>query len=348
MITQIRAARKACNRPICGTLVLACRVTESPSPARACGQPCRRPSRLRVPLLGAVVIAALVAARAHSGAPMPAIAMHGDAGRPVDFSHFAYADPDAPKGGRLTQAIVGTFDSLNPFIIKGLPVDQVRGYVIESLMARDYDAPFTLDGLLARTIETDAARDYVEFALDPAATFSDDVPVTAADVIFSWQLLRDHGRPNLRTYYKKVVRAEAVDQRTVRFDLVGASDRELPLILGLMPILPRHAVDPLGFEEALGPLAVRTPRRAVDGQLGHERVRGERRGDEVCTLTCNTNRANRMPGSGSARAPRPWPSRRPCTWSRDRSWVPLVACRNRIAGSGRRVRRCRFRACGRR
>ena len=248
MITQIRAARKACNRPICGTLVLACRVTESPSPARACGQPCRRPSRLRVPLLGAVVIAALVAARAHSGAPMPAIAMHGDAGRPVDFSHFAYADPDAPKGGRLTQAIVGTFDSLNPFIIKGLPVDQVRGYVIESLMARDYDAPFTLYGLLARTVETNAARDYVEFALDPAATFSDNVPVTAADVIFSWQLLRDHGRPNLRTYYKKVVRAEALDQRTVRFDLAGADDRELPLILGLMPILPQHAVDPLGFE----------------------------------------------------------------------------------------------------
>jgi peptide/nickel transport system substrate-binding protein len=228
--------------------VLACCVTESPSPARACGPPVGRLSRLGLPVLGAVVIAALVAARAHGGGAVQAIAMHGDAGRPVDFSHFAYANPGAPKGGRLTQAIVGTFDSLNPFIIKGLPVDQVRGYVIESLMARDYDAPFTLYGLLARTVETDTARDYVEFALDPAARFSDNVPVTAADVIFSWQLLRDHGRPNLRTYYKKVIRAEAVDQRTVRFDLTGADDRELPLILGLMPILPRHAVDPLGFE----------------------------------------------------------------------------------------------------
>ena len=228
MITQIRAARKPCNRPTVGTLVLACRVTESPSPARACGQPLRRLARLRLPLLGAVVVAALVAARAHGGAAsMQAIAMHGDAGRPIDFSHFGYANPDAPKGGRLTQAIVGTFDSLNPFVIKGLPVDQIRGYVIESLMARDYNAPFTLYGLLARTVETDTARDYVQFALDPAATFSDNVPVTAADVIFSWQLLRDHGRPNLRTYYKKVVRAEAVDQRTVRFDLTGADDREL-------------------------------------------------------------------------------------------------------------------------
>jgi peptide/nickel transport system substrate-binding protein len=248
VITQIRAARKPCNRPTFGTLVLACRVTESPSPACAGGQPFRPLSRLRLPLLGAVVVAALVAARAHGGAAIQAIAMHGDAGRPVDFSHFAYANPDAPKGGRLTQAIVGTFDSLNPFIIKGLPVDQVRGYVIESLMARDYDAPFTLYGLLARSVETNTARNYVEFALDPAAAFSDNVPVTAADVMFSWQLLRDHGRPNLRTYYKKVVRAEAVDQRTVRFDLAGADDRELPLILGLMPILPRHAVDPQGFE----------------------------------------------------------------------------------------------------
>jgi peptide/nickel transport system substrate-binding protein len=247
VITQIRAARKPRNRPPAGSPVLACRVTESSSPAEARDQPIRRVSLLGLPLLGAV-IAVFLAARAHSGAAMQAIAMHGDVGLPVDFSHFAYVNPNAPKGGRFTQAIVGTFDSLNPFIIKGLAVDQVRGYVIESLMARDYDAPFTLYGLLARTVETDTARDYVEFALDPAATFSDNLPVTATDVIFSWQLLRDHGRPNLRAYYKKVVRAEAVDQHTVRFDLAGADDRELPLILGLMPILPRHAIDPLRFE----------------------------------------------------------------------------------------------------
>jgi peptide/nickel transport system substrate-binding protein len=226
--------------------VLACHVIESSSPAIACARPLRRLDLWGLLLLGATI--AVVAAHAHDSAPMQAIAMHGEPGRPVDFSHFAYVNPDAPKGGRFTQAIVGTFDSLNPFIVKGLPVDQVRGYVIESLMARDYDAPFTLYGLLARTVETDPQRDYVEFALDPAATFSDGVPVTAADVIFSWQLLRDHGRPNLRTYYKKVVRAKAVDQRTVRFDLAGADDRELPLILGLMPILPAHAVDPSTFE----------------------------------------------------------------------------------------------------
>ena len=124
-----------------------------------------------------------------------------------------------------------------------------RGYVIESLMARGYDEPFTLYGLLARTIETDDARSYVTFSLDPAAHFSDGTPVTAADVIFSWQLLRDHGRPNHRTYYSKVAKAEAVDARTVRFDLGGSNDRELPLILGLMPVLPKHAIDVATFED---------------------------------------------------------------------------------------------------
>jgi peptide/nickel transport system substrate-binding protein len=115
-------------------------------------------------------------------------------------------------------------------------------------MARGYDEPFTLYGLLARAIETDADRIYVTFSLDPAAHFSDGVPVTAEDVVFSWQLLRDHGRPNHRTYYSKVAKAEILDERRVRFDLAGSDDRELPLILGLMPVLPKHAIDVATFE----------------------------------------------------------------------------------------------------
>ena len=149
----------------------------------------------------------------------------------------------------MVQGVLGTFDSLNPFIVKGLPAQSLRGYVFESLMARGYDEPFSLYGLLARTIETDDARSYVTFALDPAARFSDGAPVTAADVIFSWQLLRDHGRPNYRAYYAKVARAEALDERTVRFDLGNAGDRELPLILGLMPVLAKHAIDAAKFED---------------------------------------------------------------------------------------------------
>lgn len=186
-----------------------------------------------------------------------AIAMHGKPALPADFTHMPYANPDAPKGGRLTWGILGSFDSLNPFIVKGLAVQPIRNYVVESLLARGQDEPFTLYGLLARSVETDDERSYVTFRLDPRARFSDGKPVLAEDVLFSWQLLRDHGRPNLRQYYAKVAKAETPDPLTVRFDLAGANDRELPLILGLMPILPKHAVDVATFEETTltGPIA---------------------------------------------------------------------------------------------
>jgi peptide/nickel transport system substrate-binding protein len=178
-----------------------------------------------------------------------AIAMHGDPALPAGFTHMPYVNPDAPKGGRLAWGILGTFDSLNPLIVRGVAVQQVRGFVVESLMARGYDEPFTLYGLIAKTVETDDARSYVTFHLDPKARFSDGHPVRADDVLFSWALLRDHGRPNHRHYYAKVAKAEALDDLTVRFDLSDANDRELPLILGLMPVLPHYAIDPATFEE---------------------------------------------------------------------------------------------------
>ena len=175
--------------------------------------------------------------------------MHGEPAWAAGFSHPTYANPAAPKGGQLVQGVLGTFDSLNPFIVKGLPAANIRSYVIESLLARGYDEPFTLYGLLAESVETDDARSVVTFTLNPAARFSDGKPVTAADVIFSWELLRDHGRPNYRIYYVKVTKAVAIDARTVRFELAGADDRELPLIIGLMPVLAKHAIDVDKFEE---------------------------------------------------------------------------------------------------
>ncbi|MGC1776595.1 MAG: extracellular solute-binding protein [Xanthobacteraceae bacterium] len=211
---------------------------------------------------GALVIAAVLAGVAPSAAAepsqivtgnavaAPAIAMHGAPALPEGFSALPYVNPDAPKGGRLTEAVLGTFDSLNPLIVQGLAVQPVRGYVIESLMARSYDEPFTLYGLLAKTIETDQARSYVTFTLNPAAHFSDGTPVTAADVVFSWQLLRDHGRPNHRSYYSRVAKAEILGPRAVRFDFADTSDREMPLILGLMPVLPKDAVDVATFENS--------------------------------------------------------------------------------------------------
>ncbi|MBW7964915.1 extracellular solute-binding protein [Bradyrhizobium sp. BR 10261] len=211
---------------------------------------------LRLCSLAAILSVGLTASAGHAE-EAHAIAMHGKPALPADFTHMPYANPDAPKGGRLTWGILGTFDSLNPFIVKGLAVQPIRAYVVESLLARGQDEPFTLYGLLAKSVETDDERSYVTFHIDPRARFSDGRSVTAVDVLFSWQLLRDHGRPNLRQYYSKVAKAEAPDPLTVRFDLTGANDREIPLILGLMPILPKHAVDVATFEETTlsGPIA---------------------------------------------------------------------------------------------
>ena len=206
------------------------------------------PSR-RAVLIGGLACAAFGRGTASAQAAPGAIAMHGEPAWGPDFTHPTYANPAAPKGGRLTQGVLGTFDSLNPFIVMGLPAASIRGYVVESLLSRGYDEPFTLYALLARSVETDAARTAVTFEIDPKARFSDGTPVTPDDVIFSWQLLRDKGRPNYRIYYAKVVKAEVVGERGVRFDLAGADDRELPLILGLMPVLARHAVKPATFED---------------------------------------------------------------------------------------------------
>jgi peptide/nickel transport system substrate-binding protein len=197
-----------------------------------------------VPALGRGFPAATAAA-----APRHAIAMHGEPALPAGFTQLPYADPAAPKGGRLVQGVLGTFDSLNPLIVKGIALPQVRGLVVESLMARGYDEPFTLYALVANAVETDAERSYVTFFIDPAARFSDGTPVTPDDLIFSWQLMRDKGRPNHRGYYAKVAKAEVVGEHAVRFDLSGSDDRELPLILGLMPVLAKHSIKLETFEE---------------------------------------------------------------------------------------------------
>jgi peptide/nickel transport system substrate-binding protein len=230
------------------------------------------PYRSRTGRLCALLAAALLSLTAGSGqaAPAHAIAMHGQPALGPGFEQLRYANPNAPKGGRLAHGVLGTFDSLNPFVVKGLAPTQIRGYVIESLMARGYDEPFTLYGLLAETVETDAERSFVTFNINPAAKFSDGKPVTAADVIFSWQLLRDKGRPNFRTYYAKVVKAEALGERAVRFDLTGSDDRELPLILGLMPVLAKHATNAETFEETtLAPILGSGPYVISDVSAGH-------------------------------------------------------------------------------
>ena len=182
--------------------------------------------------------------------PVHGLAMHGEARHKPDFTHFSYVNPSAPKGGRAVFAVLGSFDSLNPLIIRGVAAAGLRDYVYESLMARAYDEPFSLYGLLAETIETPDDRSWVTFTIREEARFSDGKPVTVDDVIFSHALLRDKGRNNHRTYYSKVVKVEKIGDRSVKFTFSpDEPDREMPLILGLMPILPRHVIKADQFEQ---------------------------------------------------------------------------------------------------
>jgi peptide/nickel transport system substrate-binding protein len=205
-------------------------------------------SLLKAPI-SLLVLGLLLAPGSALAGPQPGLAMHGKPLEPTGFTHFPYVNPDAPKGGQVTFAVQGSFDSLNPLIVKGEPADGVREYIYESLLARAYDEPFSLYGLIAESVETSRDRSFVEFTLNPAAKFSDGTPITVDDVIFSHALLRDHGRPNHRSYYKKVAKVEQTGERKVRFTFDTSEDREMPLIIGLMPVLPHHLIDPDKFEK---------------------------------------------------------------------------------------------------
>jgi len=194
------------------------------------------------------LLALTVSAWPANAKPTHGIAMHGTPKQPANFKHYSYVNPDAPKGGRVMLNTYGSFDSLNPLIIKGEPVAGIREYVYESLMARGLDEPFTLYGLVAESVEIPNNRSSITFHINPKARFSDGEPVTADDVLFSWELLKEKGRPNHRTYYSKVAKAERLSDHAVRFAFDADGDREIPLILGLMPVLPRHAIDPETFE----------------------------------------------------------------------------------------------------
>jgi len=187
-----------------------------------------------------VLTFAIGLAQGAAGEPVHALAMHGAPKHPPGFSHFPYVNPDAPRGGRLVLGQQGTFDSLNPFVVKGRAAAALRSYVYESLLARSGDEPFTLYGLIAESIEVPPDRSSATFHLRPEARFADGQPITAEDVLFSHAFLKDKGYPYHREHYRKVFAAEKVGERSVRFAFNAAGDREMPLILGLMPILPRH------------------------------------------------------------------------------------------------------------
>ena len=178
-------------------------------------------------------------------------AMHGAPALPPDFDHLPYVNPNAPKGGSLVIGAQGSFDSLNPFNIRaGSTAQGLNGNVFQTLMARNYDEPFTLYGLLARSIEMDDAREHVTFHLDPRARFSDGSPVTSRDVRFTFGLLKEKGRPQNRSAFSLVRAIETPDDLTVAYDLTGANDRELPMILALSPVLSAAHTDVARFSDS--------------------------------------------------------------------------------------------------
>jgi len=184
------------------------------------------------------------------------IAMHGVPALPADFDHLPYTDPTALKGGTFALGFPGSFDSLNPFIVKGNAPrglsDALYGYnVWDSLLYRSADEPFSLYGLLAESVDMPDDRSWVEFTLNANARFSDGQPVTVDDVLFTVDLLKSKGRPIYKRRFDKVVSVDRVGERTLRFSFADGSDRELPLLIGgYVPILPRHAIDANTFDQS--------------------------------------------------------------------------------------------------
>lgn len=225
---------------------------------------CRLPlavSRRRVNMLLALSPLAVMArggsALADSAPTRHAVAMHGLPALPPDFTHLPYADPKAPRGGRIIFGIQGTFDSLNPLVVLGVAPDAVPKYVQQSLLFRSADEPFTAYGLLASRIELDADRRKLAFEIDPRATFSDGAPVTAQDVLFTVEMLKTKGKPFHRSSLARITKASAPSPKRVEFELGDGSNRELPLVIGALPIFAKHATNAetfgdTSFKPALG------------------------------------------------------------------------------------------------
>jgi microcin C transport system substrate-binding protein len=167
-----------------------------------------------------------------------ALSLFGDVKYPAGFAHFDYVNPDAPKGGTARLSAVGSFDNLNPFIIKGVAAAGI-GNVFDTLLTPSLDEPSTMYGLLAESVEIAGDRSWVVYNLRKEARFQDGSPVTPDDVIWTFETLRSKGRPFYRSYYADVDKVEKIGERGVKFTFKGGDNRELPQIVGELPVLSK-------------------------------------------------------------------------------------------------------------
>ncbi|RDH44492.1 extracellular solute-binding protein [Zooshikella ganghwensis] len=175
-----------------------------------------------------------------------AITIHGEPKYPADFTHFDFVNPEAPKGGTLHLATISSsgFDSLNPFIVKGIAASGLtplnNNYFYDTLLYHSKDEPFTMYGLLAEQMEWPENRAWIIFHLHKNIHFHDGHPLTAEDVVFSFNLLQKEGHPLYKTYYANVEHVEALDKWRVKFTFTPGDNRELAMIIGQFAVLPKH------------------------------------------------------------------------------------------------------------
>lgn len=181
------------------------------------------------------------------GAVSSALAMHGDVKYRPGFKHFDYVNPSSPKGGEVRLSAIGTFDNLNPFILKGVAATGAA-YLFDTLTVASEDEPFTRYGLVAETIETPPDRSWVAFTLRKEARFRDGSPVAPEDVVFTFEALKTKGHPMYRAYYSNVLKAEKVGDRKVKFTFSPGDNRELPLIVGELPVLSKKWYSTRAFD----------------------------------------------------------------------------------------------------
>ncbi len=197
------------------------------------------------------LIAASLAAPVHAAEAVTkshGVSLFGDLKYGADFSHFDYVNPDAPKGGAVRYAAIGTFDTLNPFQLKGNKAAGI-GELFDTLTVRSADEPDAAYGLVAESIEIPADRSWAQYNLRKEARFHDGTPMTPEDVIWTFETLKEKGDPHYKLYYADVVKAEKVGERGVRFTFRSADNRELPQIVGQLPVLSKKYWASRDFEK---------------------------------------------------------------------------------------------------